>query len=170
MITRIGMKPEKYPEPQIRDMSEKKLIGVHRMMSLANNLTGMLWATFMPRRKEIFNAKSPDLYSMQIYPADYFLNFNPATTFEKWAALEVWDFENVPDGMEAFNLNAGLYAVFNYKGPGNDPGVFQYIFSEWIPQSEYQLDTRPHFELLGEKYKNEDPESEEEIWIPVKIK
>jgi len=32
------------------------------------------------------------------------------------------------------------------------------------------LDNRPHFEVLGEKYKNGDPESEEEIWIPVKEK
>jgi len=139
-------------------------------MSLADNRTGMLWATFMLRRKEIFNARSPDLYSLQIYPSDYYLNFSPAASFEKWAAVEVGDFEYVPDSMDTFNLNAGLYAVFNYKGPSTDTGIFQYIFSEWIPQSEYQLDTRPHFEVLGKKYKNEDPESEEEIWIPVKIK
>jgi AraC family transcriptional regulator len=29
------------------------------------------------------------------------------------------------------------------------------------------LDDRPHFEVLGEKYKNNDPTSEKEIWIPI---
>ena len=34
----------------------------------------------------------------------------------------------------------------------------------------YTLDDRPHFEILGEKYKNQDPDSEEELWIPIKPK
>lgn len=29
---------------------------------------------------------------------------------------------------------------------------------------------QPHFEVLGEKYKDNDPTSEEEIWIPIKAK
>jgi AraC family transcriptional regulator len=45
---------------------------------------------------------------------------------------------------------------------------FTYIFTRWLPASGYQLDNRPHFEILGDKYKNNDPESEEEIWIPVR--
>jgi len=38
-----------------------------------------------------------------------------------------------------------------------------YIFSDWLPKSDYELDEKPHFEILGEKYKNDDPNSEEEI-------
>lgn len=29
----------------------------------------------------------------------------------------------------------------------------------WLPNSDYLLDDRPHFELLGDKYKNNDPNS-----------
>ena len=36
--------------------------------------------------------------------------------------------------------------------------------------SKYSIDNRPHFEIIGEKYKNNDPNSEEEIWIPIKPK
>lgn len=82
--------------------------------------------------------------------------------------MEVRDYNEIPDGMEPFELPGGLYAVFDYKGSSSDPRIFQYIFSEWLPNSEYQLDNRPHFEVLGEKYKNNDPESKEEIWIPVR--
>ena len=46
--------------------------------------------------------------------------------------------------------------------------TFQYIFGTWMPDSGYKWDNRPQFEILGEKYKNNDPSSEEEIWIPIK--
>ena len=70
--------------------------------------------------------------------------------------------------MEAFTLKEGLYAVFDYKGSSSDNSIFHYIFSEWLPSSDYQIDDRPHFEVLGERYKNNDVNSEEEIWIPIK--
>ena len=76
----------------------------------------------------------------------------------------------LPQGMESFVLEGGLYAVFDYKGSSTDMSIYQYIFSEWIPNSAYTVDDRPHFEVLGPKYKNNSPDSEEEIWIPVKLK
>ncbi|WP_371811654.1 GyrI-like domain-containing protein [Flavobacterium sp. M31R6] len=42
------------------------------------------------------------------------------------------------------------------------------MFRTWIPNSKYDLDHRPHFEILGAKYKKDDPNSEEEIWVPIK--
>jgi AraC family transcriptional regulator len=71
--------------------------------------------------------------------------------------------------MKAFELPAGLYAVFLHRGPASEgQRTFQYIMGTWLPASGYELDSRPHFELLGEKYKNDLPDSEEEIWIPIK--
>ena len=90
--------------------------------------------------------------------------------FDKWAAVEVSKFDAITEGMESFILNEGLYAVFDYKGLSTDVQIFIYIFTEWLPNSNYLLDERPYFEILGSKYKNNDPESEEEIWIPVKPK
>jgi AraC family transcriptional regulator len=155
-------------EPKIQTLAEKKLIGKRMWMSLSNNKTGELWKSFMQRRKEIKNNIGSDLYSMQMYDPSYFTNFNPQSEFEKWAAIEVVDFNVIPEGMESFTLQGGQYAVFFYKGPvSSGPKIFQYIFGTWLPKSEFILDHRPHFELLGEKYKNEDPDSEEEIWIPI---
>lgn len=105
---------------------------------------------------------------MVIYSPTHFADFQPTNQFERWAAIEVSDYDQVPDGMETFDLPGGLYAVFDYKGSNSDPTIFQYIFGTWFPGSRYQLDDRPHFEVLGAKYKNNDPESEEEIWIPIK--
>ena len=124
----------------------------------------------MPRRKEIQNIVGTDLYSIQVYDPLYFNAFNPHKEFEKWAAIEVNHFNTVPDEMETFVLAGGLYAVFLHKGLSTDNSTFQYIYATWLPHAEYLLDDRPHFEILGAKYKNNDPHSEEEIWIPIKPK
>lgn len=152
--------------PRIETLSEKKLIGKRLQMSFSNNLTTKLWRSFMSRRKEIQNTVGTDLFSLQNYEnINPFEDFNPESIFEKWASIEVTDFNNIPEGMEAFTLKGGLYAVFDYKS--NSPEIFQYIFQTWLPNSNYKLDKRPHFEVLGEKYKSNDLDSEEEIWIPI---
>lgn len=157
-------------KPRIENINEKKLIGKRILTSISNNKTGKLWASFMPRRKEITNNITSDLFSLQIYNTSYFDNFDPNREFEKWALVEVLDFKNIPHEMEEFNLKGGKYAVFTHKASSEDISIFQYIFSTYLPNSEYTLDNRPHFEILGEKYKNNDPNSEEEIWIPIKLK
>ena len=157
-------------KPRIEVIKEKMLIGNRLTMSLANNRTGELWRSFMPRRREISKPISNDLISMQVYKPTYFTEFNPAAVFEKWAAIEVSDYNNVSEDLETFTLAGGLYAVFDYRGLSTDSSIFQYIFGTWLPNSDYLLDNRPHFEILGDKYKNDDPNSEEEIWIPVRQK
>lgn len=156
--------------PEIRILPTKKLVGKSLEMSYVNNKTGELWRSFMPRRKEINNNIGSELYSMQIYHGIFdFQNFNPSNTFTKWAAIEVTDFEHIPEEMKSYTLKGGLYAVFTHKGSSLDfQRTFQYIFDVWLPNSDYIVDDREHFELLGEKYKNESPDSEEEIWIPIK--
>ncbi len=139
-------------------------------MSLANNMTGQLWKSFIPRRKEVVNNLTNDMISMQVYKSTHFTDFKPTNEFEKWATIEVTNFDNVPDGMETFTLTGGLYAVFDYKGLSTEDSIFQYIFGTWLPNSDFDLDDRPHFEVLGERYKNNDPTSEEEIWIPIQPK
>lgn len=153
--------------PRIETTAGKKLVGKRLTMSLANNRTGELWKSFVPRCKEITNNVTNDLISMTVYKPSYFVEFKTTNEFEKWATVEVTDFEEIPADMETFMLTGGLYAVFEYKGSSNDSSIFQYIFGTWLPNSKYTLDDRPHFEVFGNKYKNNDPTSEEEIWIPV---
>jgi AraC family transcriptional regulator len=155
-------------QPQFVSIEPKKLLGICLGMSLAENRTGELWRSFMPRLKEIETRVGNNLYSLQVYDEDYFQHLDPTREFEKWALTEVKNFSVIPDEMEPFELPGGLYAVFQHKGMGTE--IFQHIFSEWLPNSGYALDNRPHFEILGEKYKQGSPDSEEEIWIPVKIK
>jgi AraC family transcriptional regulator len=156
--------------PRIETLYEKKLIGRRRTMCFSDYKIGELWRTFSPRRKEITNNLTNDLISLVIYKPNHFTDFKPTNEFERWAAVEVANFDYIPAEMETFILHGGLYAVFDYKGLNTDKSIFQYIFETWLPTSDYDLDNRPHFEVLGDKYKNNDPKSEEEIWIPIKKK
>jgi len=158
--------------PRLENIPDKKLLGMRLRMTLAQNQTAELWRSLMARRREIKNKLNDDFISMQIFDQSFdFRNFNENTVFEKWAAVEVTDFDSIPEGLESTVLKGGLYAVFLHRGaaPAGEKS-FRYIFGTWLPSSGYDLDDRPHFEVLGEKYKNDHPDSEEEIWIPVKRK
>ncbi len=153
--------------PEIKTFPTTKFIGKNLSFTYANYRAFELWSSFMPRRKEIQNSVGNELYNIQINPENF--DFNPNTPFVKWAAVAVSTFNFVPEGMETLEIEEGLYAVFNYKGDqSNAAAFFESIYTQWLPNSEFDLDTRPQFEILGEKYKNNDPNSEEEIWIPIK--
>jgi len=155
-------------QPRIVTAGKKNLIGKKIKMSLVNNQTFKLWQSFMPERKLISNTLNGDLISMQVYN-ETVVPENPNQEFFKWAAIEVTAFDNVPEEMETFDFKGGLYAIFDYRGMSTDTKIFEYIFRTWLTASNYALDHRPHLSIMGAKYRNNDPSSEEEIWIPVKI-
>jgi AraC family transcriptional regulator len=158
-------------EQRIEKISKKIFVGKSMTMSFAENKTAELWKSFMPLRKSIPHSVGTTLYSLQIYPSNFFNPFKPTAAFTKWALIEVRDFSNVAEGMTTFTLEEGLYSVFVHKGPASTGHIsFQYIFNTWLPHSAYELDNRPHFEVLGENYKHDAQDSEEELWIPIKPK
>ena len=158
-------------EHRIEILQEKRLIGKSIRMSFSVNKTPELWRSFMPQRKQISNPVSSDLYSIEIYGTAFFEKFSPEREFDKWAAVEVTNFQSVPDNMEIMIVPTGLYAVFLHKGPASAvSNLYQLILGTWMLKSAYLLDDRPHLAVMGAKYKSEDPSSEEELWIPIKPK
>lgn len=163
---------ERQMRPTIKKLKETKLVGNNVRMSFASNKTVGLWQNFMQRRKEIINSIGTELYSIELYnDPEFFRSFSPIKEFEKWAAVQVSDFDVIPENMNKLTIPSGEYAVFQYKGkPSEAQSTYQFIYGQWIPNSEYRLDERPHFALMGENYKGEHPDSEEEFWIPIKKK
>lgn len=154
-------------QPKITSTPSRKLIGMQVEMSLTDNKTFQLFSTFMPRKKTILNTIGKDVFDLQIYPTNYYQNFSPANTFTKWVLVEVSNFDSIPEGMESFVLEAGDYAVFKGKGAEDNSSIFTYIYSQWLPKSDYVLDDRPHFDILGEKHQQRNLEAEQEVWIPI---
>ena len=151
--------------PEIRTVAAVKALGMSVEMSLLNPQTTALFQSFMPRLKELPHALGSEVYSLQEYPEGYFNRFDPQQTFKKWALVAITPSTHLPNGMETYEIPGGQYAVFLQKGM--DTVIFNEIYSQWLPQSPYELDDRPHFEILGPKYKHNSPDSEEEIWIPI---
>ncbi len=158
-------------KPTILEINEKKLVGSKIMNSLANDKTGALWQSFMPKRKQIKNRQSNEYFSIQIFDGGLVPeNFSEDTIFEKWAAVEVSEYEDIPEGMKTLDLPSGKYAVFIHHGLSSEfDRTLKHIYEDWLPESGYQIDARPHFEIMGDKYYGPtDANSEEEVWIPIK--
>lgn len=153
---------------RIETSLSKTLYGISMEMSFAENKTAVLWRNFMQIRKEFQEPLNPDLYSLQIYPKNFFKEFNAQKTFKKYALVELKEVLQLPENAEKFELIEGLYLVIDFKGDGAMfQEMFLYVLNTLLPQLGYKMDNRPHFEILGEKYKNMDPNSEEEVWIPI---
>lgn len=156
-------------EPKIVLLPEIKLVAKCILMSFSQNRTHELWQDFGPSIKDIPYRMGKDKYSIQIFPdTDFFKNFNSEGIFKKYAAVNVSDYGDLPNGLEKLIIPEGQYAVFDYIGkPSEASETFRYILCQWIPNSRYSLDNRPHIAKMGEKYKGEQPDSEEELLIPI---
>lgn len=159
-------------QPKFVEMATRKLIGCRIQTCLAENRTSELWRPFRQRAAEISSRANDHFFSIQIYEKGIgFEAFNPQTMFEKWAAVEVSHFENIPPGMEKLLISAGKYAVFILKGPPEAARQqISHLFGTWLPASEFEFDDRPQFEIMPKNWLPNDPNAEEEIWIPIKEK
>jgi AraC family transcriptional regulator len=156
--------------PLIIQHPAQVLVGKWTDTSWSASDTFLLWRSFKSGVKEIGNRTDSDFVSVSIYPPAFLSDsFTPASIFRKWAAVAVSSAESLPEGMEVLIIPEGQYAVFEHHGLASDfPATFQYIFFEWLPTSGYELDDRPHFEVMGPAYALNDPEASEYMWIPIK--
>ena len=158
-------------KPEIVETEAKKLIGRHIKTSLANNTIPQLWSDFMMRIDEIQNRISTVCYEARPFDPNFKMeNFTKDTEFEKWAAVEVFDFDKMPYELETLNIEGGRYAVFEHKGAMDSVQMsFDYAYGTWLSNSKYTIDKRADFECYGERYFGpQHPESITELWILIK--
>lgn len=90
--------------------------------------------------------------------------------FDYYAAVEVSKLEGIATDMSVLTLPAGKYVVFIYKGKAKDSmqPVMDYIYKEWFPQSNCQLNDKARMDFIryGEKM-DEKGNSRIEVWIPI---
>ena len=146
------------------------IVGMKATMSFSNisEETGKLARQFMPRLKEIRGRVDDNTLSLQNYDDFDYTKVSPTMTFEKWVGVEVDNLNDVPEGMETLTINSGRYLVIDFKGSIQEfVKNWNYIHSQWLPNSDYELDNRPHFEKLSPSYSPMNVVNQEEIWIPV---
>jgi len=152
--------------PTLVNISKKKVVGMRSTMHRQDyqNIVA-LWKSFMPNRKDIQSVINEEFIAMQVYG-----DFNSfEKPFDIWACVEVSGDNSISEQMESYTIPNGEYAVFLQKGM-DASHTYQRIMTEWLPTSCYEIDDRPHFQVMGEKYKNGSPDSEEDFYVPVKLK
>ena len=151
--------------PQILTIKSKTVVGMKSAMhhNEFGNIVA-LWKRFMPKQNAISNRLNAEFIALQIYD-----DFNAMEKpFAIWACVEVSSFNAIPDGMASFRILEGDYAVFLHKGMDASKTYLQ-IMTEWLPNSDYEIDERPHFQVMGEAYKNGSPDSEEDFYVPIRL-
>jgi AraC family transcriptional regulator len=159
----------KVDQSRIIEFPETRLIGSRIRMSFVNDRTSELWRGFRQAASTIEGRIGRESYSVKVYDDSYsFASFDPSAEFDKWAGVAVSDDADVPDGLGTLVIPAGKYAEFVHRGPASAASkTFGYILGEWLPSSRFELDLRPHFEILPEGYDPFAEEATELVLIPI---
>lgn len=159
-------------EPLILEVGPILLIGQSIETSLSSDETKSLWQSFKSNIDTIKHRKDDDFYSITNYNLDLnVMQLQPNAKFEKWAAVEVLDTNYIPKNMSTMLIERGLYAKFVHRGSHLIfHQTMQYVFGTWMPNSQYKVDNRPHFEIIKPDYKLNDAAAVEDIYVPIKLK
>ncbi|GAB4164210.1 MAG: hypothetical protein Tsb0033_25370 [Winogradskyella sp.] len=152
--------------PEIIHSLKKHVVGMYvPMQRYETHKIKTLWQQFAPRKHKLANLVNNTSIAMQTFSLNE--KGQPESTFNMWACVEVSELSNIPNDMEGFTIPEGKYLKVLHKGM-DASATYHKIISEWLPNSGYAIDDRPHFQVMGEKYKNGSPDSEEDFYIPIK--
>ena len=148
--------------PELVTAQEKQIVALSRTFTLdTRDQIPALWQTWFEsdwHLNEINDQASYGIpYAMQ---AD--------GTFHYGVGLSVSTTpEEMPEDACIMTLSAGNYLVFRQQGPVRDiPLVFDTLFGEWLPNSDYIMRDSPVFERYP--FTDSTPDSMAyEIWVPV---
>lgn len=120
-----------------------------------------LWGEFMQRVSEISNRSNENL----CYGAED--NYNETTNeFDYLACVEVSQVEDLPAGMEQWQIPANTYAIFPTTLPDINE-TYENIESR-LTDSGLKRAFAPEFELYDETFDAQDPKSLLYVYVPVK--
>ncbi len=147
---------------RIVERSEFTVVGLRYRGRNENNEIPQMWEAFHPRISEIKSMVTDRLaYGISA-------DMDQSTgEFDYIAGFEVSSAEEVPEGMVAFEVPGGKYAVFTTTLPKIGE-TFQNAYHAWLPEAGHQPTGGPEFELYDEQFDPQDPNSTFDLYIPVK--
>jgi len=151
-----------------------KLIETEEMVMIGkkiktNTLDGkavQLWSDFISGIHEIPNRKDLNTtYGISLFNE----NFIPGKVdIDYFAACEVLNGDDIPEGYEILKLDSTKYAVFTYRGEIEKLGEFYgKIHRNLLPENNLIPSGKPELELYDERYAPDSVNSEFDIYIPI---
>jgi AraC family transcriptional regulator len=149
-------------KPKIVSRPAFVVVGLKVRGKNENNEIPQLWQAFGPRVREIQNIVDDRVaYGISV-------NMDESTgEFDYVAGFEVSASEEIPEGMVRFEVPGGKYAVSATTLPKIGE-TFHNAYHTWLPESGYQAAGGPELEVYDERFDSEDPNSEFDLYIPVK--
>ena len=137
------------------------------------NEIGRLWGRFNrfwdDRQADIRHVVDGSVgFELHVEPVEY----AETKCFYVMVGVEISDLAGLPLELSVKVLPAGTYAVFTLRGPEITSNWPDAIYKGWLPGSGYEEAHKFTVERYdGERFKGvQDPESELDIWVPVKKK
>jgi AraC family transcriptional regulator len=149
-------------EPRIVERGAFTVVGLKYRGKAEENKIPQLWQDLMPRAGEIEHLADDT--------AAYGISANmdmESGAFDYIAGFEVSSAETVPAGMVHFEVPGGRYAVFSTTLPKIGE-IFQSAYHVWLPAAGCEPAGSPEFELYDEQFDPQDPNSEFDLYIPIK--
>lgn len=151
---------------------EFKLIGVEEKINFYEDFTEIIVSLQERLFNEVNNIKN--MVNDNSYIAYWYRRIDQSTINEEpdtyyFAAVEVNEIEDIPDGLKSKVIPKSEYVVFNEKRRGEVGGPEGYAYTSWLPNSGRELNNEVAGDL--EVYHSRDNigyESECEIYIPIK--
>ena len=152
--------------PEIREMQTRTIIGRNLLLPLYSREVFALWKEF---RTEQMKA---GLIDVELYSIQEFAEWPPKTTIMHWSGIEKQDTVKYPEEWQECVLQGGAYAFALFKGDSEEfPAMLKDIIVSWIPTTDYEYDpSRLQFQVMPHDYKLDDPNAEEQVWIPVRTR
>lgn len=155
-------------EPKIVDRDRIVLVGLPYFGDASEGKFGQAWHRFMQHDMNLTNRVNEHAaYGVEYYGPE----FHEEHKWHYFPSVEVSDLNDFPTIFFAKILPAAQYAVFTSTGGLSKLSeTFQYAYMTWLPASEYEVAHPFDFEYYGERYRGDVPESEVDIYIPIKPK
>jgi len=150
-------------EPKYTEKKGFKAAGMRYEGKMTGTEIPQLWDRFVPRIDEPKNRiNSPVSYGICI-------DGDAEGNIDYVAAVEVSDFDNLPDGFASVEIPDNKYAVFTHKGPiSKFHDTVQYVYGKWLRESGVEKAMAPDFEIYDERFKGDAEDSECDLYVSIK--
>ncbi len=159
--------------PRILDLPERKFIGLEIDMPShlvgAEKLVPLLvgtWQNFNKRKNEIKSRIGKSSFGIAKSEGMH----NEEDMMRYLSAVEVSDFDVVPEGLSTYTIPPMKYASFKNSGLGDTTvHTISYIYGTWLPNSKFKRAKGDDMEVFDHRFDMNSSDSISEYFIPIEL-
>ncbi len=157
----------RYIPPELVELPETTLVGISFFISDDSEIKDLSkeWARFINEIQTVKYKTTPERY----YQVQYWSENQEIGGLFFFTGVEVTQVADLNPLLVIKTIPKGKYLRFIHKGLSNKVGyTYKYIYTQFLPDTEYKLTKPLNFEFYGERYRGPcNEQSESDIFIPV---